>query len=205
MEVQAAWLSDMRNGTEEERTLAPRFYAGAIQDVLASETAGRPVFKDVPFIKLIIPGDRSVVIDRPALIDEEPINPNQRADNIRFPKHWARFKANQDQAGAVGTPLKELPMFNRALVDTLGAQNIRTLEQLAELSDTSATKLMGGLSWRQKARDVIASASGSAAVLQMRAQMDAKTDENEELRKLLKDQAERLERLEAKSVKAKAS
>jgi len=47
-----------------ESTLYVSFYMDAIEFKAESEKAGRPVFKDVPFIKIIVPGDVNNIIER---------------------------------------------------------------------------------------------------------------------------------------------
>lgn len=198
--MRAAWQTDAHNLMEEELRLVPFFYEGSVKDVPASTAAGRDIFKSVPFVRISVPGDRTIQFDQPALIDEDSINPNPKAHNIRFPRHWDAFKRNMSQEGTIGTPLRETA-FARSVVDSLASYSIHTLEQLAEISDAGCEKIMNGHMWRQKARDMIASASGSAAVLRIRAELDAREDENAELRKLIAEQQERLGRLEAKQNK----
>lgn len=201
--MQAHWLSDARNETEEEVELRPHFYMGSMLDAVASKKAGREIFRDVPFVRIRIPNDRTVVADRLAVIDEDPISPDPRADNVRFPRYWERFKKNESQEN-VGTPLRELPMFSRAIVETYAAQGVLSLEQLAALSDNAAQAMTGGLPNRTKARALIAQASGGAAVLQMRGELDSEREQNAELKKLLQETAARLDRLEKKPAKAQA-
>ena len=60
----------------------------------ASESAGRPIYKQVPYIKIMIPGDKTKVIKREVKMKSDSVSPS---DLERFPNQWAAFKAQEEQ------------------------------------------------------------------------------------------------------------
>ena len=102
----------------------PIFYMRSVEDVERSNKTGKRIFKEVPFLKIIIPGDRDIV-------DRRVLGP----DKDRFPQHWAAFKAKREMPTPEGFPIEQWAGCTRAEHDTLEASNITTLEQLAEVSD----------------------------------------------------------------------
>ena len=92
---------------------------------------------------------------------------------------------NEDEL-VEGTPIEEWPILNRAQVDELRYMNIRTVEQLANVSDTNAQGMMGINMLRQKAQTYLENAKDAALTerLDEQAQMIA------ELQAKLAEQAE---------------
>jgi hypothetical protein len=183
-------MSDTATSPEDAR-LWVRFHMGSIEDPIATKEAGYPKFKDVPFIQIAVPGDKTTLIDRPVWDDEN--NPN--SDTQRFPAKWAAFKNGAGTDITVGTPLTEWPAVTRAVVDELAHWKIRTVEQLAGLSDSNAQKFMGSLALRQKARDFLEAAKGAAPVAKLRTELEERDGRIAGLEKMLKEQGEKLDQL----------
>jgi hypothetical protein len=101
-----------------------------LEDTAKSEEAGRPIYKDVEYIQIIIPGDRESVVFQPATADHKR----------RFPVAYARFKA-QEAVAIVGTPIEAWPAITRALALTLKAAGIPTVEAMAEVGDGNLDRL----------------------------------------------------------------
>lgn len=117
------------------------------QDVMLVSKLGRPVFKEVEFIRILKPGDRDTVVERPVEDD----------DKLRFEKRYEDFKKNRQDA-ASGTPLAELPFINSAQREEYHFFNIKTAEHLAELTDAMAQRFPMGNTHREKARRFLAAA-----------------------------------------------
>lgn len=160
------------------------FFMHPVENKRLSVEAGRPIFKDVEYVRIKFPGDPKRIHVAPAK-EKAQMEPGsgRRLDYIeRFPEHYARFKAGNDQ-GQVGTPISELPFLTEAKRHELRAVSIHTAEALAELPDRTIQKLgMGMRSLVEQARSWLDAAAGSAATTALAA-------ENEELR-------QRMERLE---------
>lgn len=68
----------------------------------------------------------------------------------RFPAEYLAW-SNGDVAPIDGTPLNTLPTLPERLCLEMQATGIRTIEDLADLSDGIAKGFMQGLTWRKKA------------------------------------------------------
>lgn len=110
------------------------FYTDAVELKYESEKQGRPIFKDVPFIRKLIPGDANNVIERAA----------KDADFKMFPRQWAEYQATQKSGEVIGTPLEEWPQITRAQVKELKYLECHTVEQLAQMSDGNVMKMGPG-------------------------------------------------------------
>jgi predicted flap endonuclease-1-like 5' DNA nuclease len=79
-----------------------------------------------------------------------------------FPLELAAYqKTGATQIRAKGTPLTDIRGLGKRRASTLEKQDVKTVEQLAELSDASATALGAGMTdLRKKARDHLADAAG---------------------------------------------
>jgi hypothetical protein len=141
------------NFGEQKETAIAEFYNEAVQNNFKTGQEGRPIFDDKIFIRIMIPGDRHTVVERPCK-DE---------DKQRFPVQWARFQLQESQT-ADGTPLEQWPMMTPALVRTFKASNVPTVEALANVSDGNLNNLgMGAREWRERAKAYLDHAKDSAA------------------------------------------
>ena len=79
-----------------------------------------------------------------------------------FPLELAAYqKTGATEIRAKGTPLGDIKGLGKRRVATLEKQDVKTVEQLAELSDASINSLGAGMvGLRKKARDHIAEAAG---------------------------------------------
>lgn len=128
---------------EADKALLVKFFMKPREDQTASKREGRPIFKEVEYIDIKIPGDRAGGICRPAT-DQ---------DRNRFPEHYRRFKQRVEGGDVnTGTPLAEWPVISRSMCEELAFFHVRTVEQLATMSDTQAGKFMGLYQIREKAR-----------------------------------------------------
>jgi len=137
-----------QNGDE---TLLVKFFIKARQDEVATKDKGHPIFKDVEYIDIKIPGNRSGGACRPA----------SYADKQRFPRHYAAFQ-QRVEAPIEGTPLTEWPLITRSQAEEFSFHNIKTVEHLADLSDTHATNFMGINALKKKAKAWLESAGKAA-------------------------------------------
>lgn len=157
-------------------------------DSEASAKEGRPIYKEVEYITIMVPGDKESVVHRPAW----------ELDLRRFPKQYAAFKNQQSQEHASGTPLKMVSFLSQGQIRELEHFNCYTVEQLASLADTHAQKFMGLQQMKQLANDYLRIAKETAPMTAMRAEMDKKDSEIAAQKAALDDQAKRLKALEEK-------
>jgi hypothetical protein len=149
------------------------FYNRPIHMEALSEQYGQPIYQDRIFCKKMRGGDTKTVWDTTATGIEYDAEGNwatidqtvdgTEADWMRFPKAWAVFEKKSDKA-VTGTPVEEWGAVSRSFAETLKAQNIRTVEQLALLSDAQAEGFMGGRKFREMAKAFLDSAHATAVI-----------------------------------------
>jgi hypothetical protein len=133
--------------------------------------AGRPIYRDADFIRKYSPGDPTNIIDR-------EVWPH---DIEEFSKEWELYQKGKDQSSA-GTPLEMLPGINPAKIEEYKAfprAPVRTIEDLANLSDSQAGSFMGVLADRQRARDWMSLAENQAPIVDLRNQVAEERTKNE--------------------------
>lgn len=104
---------------------------------------------DVPYIRIMIPGDKTNVFDQPVREDHK----------TRFPRHWLAFQMqNSKDLPVLGTPLVEWHQaepedFTRGQLEELQILKFQTVEQVAGASDGNLQRVgMGGVALREKAK-----------------------------------------------------
>lgn len=146
----------------DDRKLFVEFDSEPVHQVAESNAAGRPIFKDVPHIRIRFPGDNTREIYRPVKLDPDQSRPFP-PDPERFPRQWAAFQAQEHQAQD-GSPIEEWAAVSRSQARELKAVNIHTVEQLAGVIDSALQGLgMGGRDLRAKAQAWLAQAADAAA------------------------------------------
>jgi hypothetical protein len=133
-------------------TLLVRFYTHPRRHPTKSEAAGRPIFEETPYIQIMQPGNKDSIIIRPVT----------EIDRNRFPEHYRKFMAREDQDHIEGTLLEEWPAVTRSQVEELRYLNIRTVEQLASVSDVNSQNVMGIQILKSKAEKYLEAASSNA-------------------------------------------
>jgi len=168
---------------QAESNLFISFYTDAIELKGESEKQGRPVFRDVPFIKIVVPGDVNNIIERKAT----------DADKEKFPKAWTRFEASEAE-GHEGTPLEQWPQMSRSMVKECKYFEIHTVEQLANLSDLNVSRMgMGYMDLRNKAKAYLVAAAGTAGET-------AQAAENQRLKEMIADLQRQMNEVNDKKV-----
>lgn len=177
-----------------DERLFVEFYDGTIELGAESRKAGRKIFKNVPHVRIIEPGDRLDVKEFPLKFDSPEAEEEgfDRGGYIqRFPRQWAAYK-KKESTSHQGTPIELWPNPNldRARCAELKAQNIHTVEQLAGVTDTNLANLgMGARELREQAKAWLKAAEDSAALNQMAAQNQELKDEIEALKQQFKELA----------------
>ena len=139
-----------------------RFFMKPTIDAAESAKQNRPVYKDTPYVECMIPGDKHNIVVEP--VWEQWIQ--------RFPRHWDQFQMGQKEQ-IIGTPLKVAPFLTESQVMELGYFNIRTIEQLAGLSDGNMT-FMGARMFRDAAAKFLEKQTSNETLLERIASLEAK-------------------------------
>jgi len=158
--------------------LAVQFYKKSVKQDIASDEAGRPIFKEFDFVRIMIPGDNLTEIDTYA----------QDSHKQRFPRQWAHYQnqvANHEDI--VGTPLEQWPQITRSQADELRGLKFHTVESIADCSDLQMQRIgmVAGMSphaFREKAKAFLNLATNSADVAQREAEMQALRSENDKIK-----------------------
>jgi len=143
-----------------------KFFMKPRIDQAESDRQQRPVYKDTPYIEMMMPGEKNVIIREP--VWDQHLK--------RFPAQWQQFLAGEKEQ-VVGTPLKVAPFLTESQVEELLHFKIRTIEQLADLADTGMN-FMGAQELKQAAKRFIEKTKGNDALL---ARIEALEAENRKL------------------------
>jgi len=158
--------------------LAVQFYKKSMKQEDASNEAGRPIFKEFDFVRIMIPGDNLTEIDTYA----------QDSHKQRFPRQWAHYQ-NQvaGHEDIVGTPLDQWPQVTRSQAEELRGLKFHTVESIADCSDQQLQRIgmVAGMSphnFRLKAKAFLNLANDSAEVAQRESEVQALKEENAKIK-----------------------
>ena len=144
------------------------FYMRPVQDKEATKEAGRPIHVDAEYVRISIPGDRTLEVDRPV---REP-------DRQMYRRKYEAFSANKSQDEVSGTLLSAWGAISQSTVEDYRYAKVRTVEQLANLSDSTVAKLgRGVLNHRQMARDFIEAAKSNAPMLKLQSELASRDEQ----------------------------
>ena len=164
----ANWTND--SFMEDNRgKMAVFFHAVQVQNNFKTMTEKRPIFEEKVFLKKLVPGDSTLVVDRPM----------REQDVEDYPIEWARFEQKKEQRVS-GTPIDVWTAISETQKAEFKALHIFTIDQFAQLADSVGNKIMGFNELRDKARAFIAAAKDSAVFDKIRAETDAKLAQQEE-------------------------
>lgn len=109
------------------------------------------MFKGKPFVRIVVPGDKTNIIEQPVREDHKE----------RFPRQWLYFqmKQNEQEGGNLpGISLKtwaedEPETLNKSRMEELQILKFQTVEQVATASDSQLQRIgMGASGLRERAR-----------------------------------------------------
>jgi hypothetical protein len=131
-------------------------------------------YKDQPFIRIMVPGDKTNVV-------EQPVRDYHKE---RFPRQWLHFQMQNNQVAAIGRPLvdwhKDRPEeINDMQLAELQIMKFQTVEQVATASDSQLQKVgMGAAGLRERARSYLMNVNKTAN----KSELDETKRELEELK-----------------------
>jgi len=175
--------SGANNRYQGDEVLLVKFFNHPKLNQTRSAEEGRPIYEEVPYIQIMQPGNKDSIIQRPATA----------RDKDRFVEHYRRFEARSTEEHIEGTLLENWPQVTRSQVEELKFFNVRTVEQLVNMSDSNAQGLMGINLLRQKAQAYLDDADSNAAKQQL---ADQKA-ENERLQALIAELSEKVDNMDA--------
>lgn len=131
-----------------------------------SSKEGRPIYDEREYIMIMVPGERDIVH-----------RPVWNRDLERFPHQYQAFKNKQNQDAVSGTPLKVVPWLTLSQVKELEYFNCYTVEQLANMPDSTASKFMALQKYKQLAKDFLQAAKEAAPLTAMRAELEQRDNQ----------------------------
>lgn len=181
-------VEDFQSREKADNRTYVRFYMDAVQDQEASTKEGRPIYKDMEFVEIIVPGDsKDVVVHRVSDLDRR-----------RFARQYELFKQGQaDQL--IGTPLKEVTWIPRSQVEELRFFKILTVEQLAQVNDNACTRIPGLYDLRRRAIAFVDAAAAAAPMLALEEANKKLENEVAALKNSLKEAIDTIKEFKAKS------
>lgn len=120
-------------------------------------------YQGVPFVRIVVPGDKTNVVEQPV----------RESHKQRFPRQWLHFQMQNNDAAAIGTPLKEWhearpSEFNQMQMEELSILKFQTVEQVATASDMQLQKVgMGASGLRERARTYLLNKNQSDSQVEM--------------------------------------
>ena len=143
---------------DSDSRLAVKFYKRAVKQEYESNEAGRPIYKDFDFVRIMVAGDNLTEIDTYA----------QESHKQRFPRQWLQYQASQDSSSEIhGTPVEQWPLISQSQAQELRAIKFLTVESIANASDLQLQRIgmiagMSPHSFRDKAKTFLNLAEESA-------------------------------------------
>jgi len=155
-----------QQGQAPSHGLYVQFFLHPVQNAEKTLEEGRPIYDEIEYIRIMVPGDKSSVIERPIRLGH-----GENFDNFKYGPEYGMFKQGVKDA-LVGTPLSEWAAISRSQVKELEYFNVRTLEQLAQMPDTAIQNFNGVSSLREQAKRFITDAKDGSIVAQMQSELE---------------------------------
>ena len=145
---------------------------------------GRPIYDDREYITIIVPGDKNSIVHRPVWAQ----------DKQRFARQYAAFQQGRSQ-DVSGTPLTMWGGMTLSQAKEFEYFNVKTVEQLAEMSDGNGVNVQGFNGLKQRAKDWVERTKSDAPLLQLRAEVEAKANDIQTMQQQLVEQGNRIDQL----------
>lgn len=178
------FLKASESPTSGANGLCVRFHLQPVLDQKASDKEHRPIYVEKEYVEIRVPGDRTLSVD------EEVTDDHKR----RFAQAYQAWKLRGETASD-GMPLEQWPGATKADVEELRFFNVRTVEQLAALTDANARNIGKVLNLRKKAQDWIEASKGHAPIARLEGENAKLANEIEALKAALKEQGDRMAQL----------
>lgn len=117
---------------EDDKNLIVSFFIDKKLMGAKSEAAGKPIYEDREYVKIMIKGqDKQIVI--------EEVRPHHKQ---KYPIAYMLFQQNKP-APVIGTPIEMLPGVGPSMAHHLKGMHIRTVEDVANVTDENTLQAIG--------------------------------------------------------------
>lgn len=180
---------------QKQVPIIPEFYSEATEIPFKSQQAGRPVYEDREFVRIIIPGSRGTTAVQ-AVSDVE---------RERWPEQYAAFKKGLEPV-LEGTPLEKWPPIKASQVKEFAHFNVRTVEHLAGLNDAQLQAMPMGTRELHRAAKVFLEAAekGTGPLMALVRDNETMKADNAALKDQVRDLARQVEQLISEKANARA-
>ncbi|MCS7084455.1 MAG: DUF4349 domain-containing protein [Bacteroidia bacterium] len=157
--------------TDPDKNLIVRFVNETRPDRKKTEETGEPAFRQVEYIHIVIPGDKTLQIYRPVMA----------SDKVRFADQYRAFKegATGDQSG---TPLTSVDFVTEQQRRELQHLNIYTVEHLANALEGNLQTIMGGQSLKRSAQEYLRAKRAADPAIRLQDELAQRDRELEDLK-----------------------
>lgn len=196
-------LTDPQYKTEDGSAL--RIWRDAAPNKYLTEHLARPIFDDVIFVEVISPGSRdsSPVFELVRYYNEasDQPEPGYGSKYKEYEKYVNDFLGGENaDKSLTGTPLSVWPEMTRSLAMSFRAQEIYTVDALAQVPDSALPKLgPEGRKWREKAAAYLDAAKGGAGAAAALAELEVARNDNEDLKRQVTELSQAVAELQAKN------
>jgi hypothetical protein len=151
---------DDSDGPEDQ--LNVRFTTEAVfNKLLTYRNGGVPKYSDMDFVTISCPGSNTLTVHSPVT----------EYHKWRFPIEYANFKKGQGELIS-GTPLSLWPLLSQSQLREMDNIGIRTVEQVANLSDSNSGAFAGFHGLKSKAKQFLELANDKAAQGALQAELN---------------------------------
>lgn len=140
-------------------TTIPRFFMDSVQDELASAEQGRPIFREIERVQILMPGNQFLA----------PVHNVNDEHRNRWSREYEAFRKGIEIA-VDGTPLEQWNMLNKAQVYELKGMHLRTVEDVARMPDAVVQQIPFGQRIREAAAAYLDDAAASALTSKLSAE-----------------------------------
>lgn len=172
----------------QEHGVYVEFFMHPLEMRFKSKQEGRPIFEDVPHVRLVTPGDRN---NAPVLVATDE-------HKNKYREAWKMFESN-DHRQITGTPLTLLPGISKSQAKEAEHFNVYTIEQLANISDTAIMNMgIGFRDLRQRSQAYLSASKDRALENKLREENEALKAEMD----AMKGEVEKIKAAQPKATKA---
>ena len=174
---------------ETKHGMVVEFYLHSVKDEEQSLEQERPIWNEVPYVMIRVPGQNQQIVRRPVRTGQHPMH-----DNNRFHNEYVAFKQQKSQP-LEGTPLSEWPVVDKSQILELAHFGIKSVEHLANLNDGNAQNHMGLSDLKNKAKRWLESATSAAPMAKLESELKERDNKIETLEHVVGEMQKELKKM----------